>query len=700
MIHPIRFNNPEYIAIVSIIVIFVALIVLYGLLKRRKELKSFGALSHQRRCDFSLSERILTYKSIALVIGFILLGITLLRPLWGHKDFEVFEKDRDIIFVLDISRSMSATDVRPNRLDAARRSIENTIPSIVGVKVALVTFAGSAEIRCPITDDYEFFLQTLANATPDSAVVGGSFLNSALEKVSDKLLDQKRQGKQEVIVISDGGDFITKSFDKICSVIKAKGARLTIIGLGDPSYESRIPLNDVDFLKYKGEVVKTKLDGKLLKEVAFKAGGLYIEIGTSVLDMKSIISTLISSESLKLSDDKPLNEYKDRFQIFLLFALLIFIYWAYPIQVGRTILGFAIIFVSMNTYGENAESFYSKGNYSKAAELFGKDISQNSNNKFLLYNFANSLQKSGEHIKAYNTYESLLANLDNGDVDFGNRIIYDMAIIAISMSEKALELDAVSSNFRNEKSLELIRFLLSSGVANENILNAFQYSKNLSKKINAKLDELKKREAEREKIKESLKNDLKKLIEEQRIINDLSKNINNLFDISEKEKKVVESVKILIEKISKEAKTEGKTVDTIKYVTSMNKALAFLKEAVKNANATIENVDKKNIKLVAEKSFATLVNLAEALLALDDNNDNSDVEDDENVDLSIDEMNADEDDEYKDSSSSDGDLNSGNEVQSLPMPEQLEGEILKSEKENLERREQNRGKYIKMEKDW
>lgn len=703
----IKFYNLNYFP-VFLIAIIVAVLLGYCLVKRLKELNFYGALSKNPQYNFAFRERVLLYKSIICFIGFLLLCIVILRPLWGDKKSEIFGKDRDVIFVLDISKSMLAQDIKPNRLENAKNSIENALPYLFGAKVALVSFAGSSEIRCPLSDDYDFFSECLKNCVPENAALGGSYLNSALEKVVDKVLNKDRATKQNIIVISDGGDFITKDIDGIAKEIKDLGAKLTIIGVGDTIYESNIPLKDGSFLSYKDEYVKTKLENEFLKDVAFKAGGNYVEIGIKSLSISDILSILISSDTLKVVENKSLDEYEDRFQIFLFFAIIAFLIWAYPIGYDKkkAVLKCLIFMFALNIYGGQGEELFLAKDYENAKEIFRQEAEKNPKNLIARYNYARSLYAIKEYDIAYYNYESVLSlAMENEDAIIQDRVTYDMAVVACIYAQNLLDTDIRRADYMARKSMDLFRELLINASTNDKIPDAFLYHRKVIKSVETALKELEDTQAKMEEIKKEFVKEIEELI----ILEDKILNLTSQDNFQEGEVFQNSSIKRtekLLENIAIHSKDiESQVIELKAFVAIMQELESFVKKAHTSEKESLKSSLEKNKSKTVTHAQEAIIYLSEALTLIKDSSNSSESTSSSESGEEYEEEESEEYDEesegdYSDSEASENDLNEGTSMTSLPSPEQLEGKILQSEKENNMRRDQTRGKYQKVEKDW
>ena len=317
---PIHFYNPGMLIWLWLVPV-VAGLFLYAAARRRQAIKAFGAdtalVSRKREAFGSCA-------AVALVV------IALARPAWDLQEQQLQETGRDVIFLLDVSRSMLAEDMHPNRLENAKTSILDCVETLSGDRVGLVLFAGSAELRCPLTMDYDYFRMALRQATPESVTVGGTMLANAIEKVVDKLIDPEKSGMQDLILITDGEDMVEGS-DEIEAVklLGDAGVRLIAIGLGDRSHGSRIALEDEttgarSFMKHGNTEVWTKLHSETLRRMAAAApNSFYFDVGNGPFDLAQIYRQVMENAERTSTHTRTLERYEEKFPLFLGGAVIV-----------------------------------------------------------------------------------------------------------------------------------------------------------------------------------------------------------------------------------------------------------------------------------------------------------------------------------------------------------------------------------------
>ena len=173
------------------------------------------------------------------------------------------------MIALDVSRSMLAADVFPSRLEIARIAILEALPALTGHRMALVTFAGSASVRVPLTLDHEFVRYMLERADPSDMDLGSTSLQAALEKVATSVLTDAARGGRDLVLFTDGEDHLS-DLAKTAGLLAQCGARVLIVGLGDPDRGARVP-DAVDmgrWMRHNNVEVVSRLEEDTLAKLA------------------------------------------------------------------------------------------------------------------------------------------------------------------------------------------------------------------------------------------------------------------------------------------------------------------------------------------------------------------------------------------------------------------------------------------------
>ena len=255
------------------------------------------------------------------LLALALLVIALARPAWHAIPQDVHSSGRDVVFLLDVSKSMLAEDLKPNRLERAKLAIDDCVNVLNGDRVALVVFAGGMVVKCPLTQDYGFFRMMLTDVSTDSVSRGGTLIGDALRKIRKEVFDGVERKYRDIVLITDGEDH--ESFpQQAAEELGKEGIRLLAVGLGDEAAGSSIMVPSEQgarsVLRYHGEVIKTKLDSRTLRNMASATpGGRYLPVGTGNFDLGQIYKDLIATAERRELESQTLERYEEKFQIFL-----------------------------------------------------------------------------------------------------------------------------------------------------------------------------------------------------------------------------------------------------------------------------------------------------------------------------------------------------------------------------------------------
>jgi Ca-activated chloride channel family protein len=419
----------------------------------------------------------------AACVGAALLVLALARPAWRQHAVSAEASGRDVVFVLDASRSMLANDVYPNRLESAKTAISDALDRLAGDRVALVVFAGSAEIQCPLTEDYSFFRMALSDAGVDTPAAGGTQIAAALTKVADRVLLPEDRGYADVILISDGGDQSPNEEAAAVKKLNDAGARLIVIGVGDKTRGSRIPLPatkdaPAQFLSHKGTDVVTRLESASLERLAKQSeDGFYFDASGGSPDLRRVHNEVLSQAPKKIRASTVAMQSDDISFVFLAAALLV-LWWGWldesPRRRGRAgaavLLAF-IVSASPVLAGETAgEAFargnrlYAAGDYAGAQSAFLEARARRPGSPEIAFNLGDAAYRVGDYASAGQAFEeaavmtrspSLRArsyyNLGNSQFQQGQTSADDAATLAfyqraIHSFRTTLEVEAASDD--------------------------------------------------------------------------------------------------------------------------------------------------------------------------------------------------------------------------------------------------------------
>lgn len=294
--------------------------------KRRQAMEIFADAKLLARLTGPEQKRKRFFKGFLLLAGIALMLFALAGPRWGSHYQEVSQKGVDIMLLVDVSRSMLVEDIKPSRLERARREILDFLKVVQGDRVGLVAFSGAAFVQCPLTLDYgalEMFLGTLE---PDLIPVPGTDIGAAID-TGLSAFDFKSETDKVIILITDGEDNEGKGLEASRKA-RDRGVRVFVFGMGDPA-GGPVPASDGQggFKKDRGgKVVLSKLDEKGLKQIASQTGGTYVRSVAGDLDLDLLYFDGIKSvtEARTLKSGK-IRVFEERFPIFVAAAFLLLI---------------------------------------------------------------------------------------------------------------------------------------------------------------------------------------------------------------------------------------------------------------------------------------------------------------------------------------------------------------------------------------
>ena len=310
----LQFLQHEYLLFGWAIPILIGILMLHLERQTRKRARlHHSSLPKKQSLVFGVLKHSLLFLGLGLCI------IALARPVTEQEPITVKREGRDVVFMLDVSRSMLAEDLAPNRLERAKLAIIDCIERLQGDRVGLVAFAGSAVVRCPLTLDYGFFKQMLENTSPDIQVKGGTNIGDTLRTIHTDVFDHQMKAYKDIILISDGGDHDSFPINA-AQTLGDEGIRLIVIGVGDKHTGQPIPIpgEKNKFVEYKGQRVLTKLDSDSLRQIGLATpGGIYLEVGTGSVDLGDVYMDLIRSQAKRNFGEETINNYHELFAWFL-----------------------------------------------------------------------------------------------------------------------------------------------------------------------------------------------------------------------------------------------------------------------------------------------------------------------------------------------------------------------------------------------
>jgi len=318
-----RFANIEMLWWLVTIPVFVIGYVVYTHRKRR-QLTEFGdsELMAQLMPDASKSRPVLKFGILMFALALLIVAVA--RPQYGQKEKSVKRQGCEVMVALDISNSMLAEDVSPNRLDRAKQMLSKMMDGMVDDKVGLIVFAGEAFTQLPITCDYVSAKMFLNTISPSLIATQGTAIGAALQRAIVSFGEQESDAGRAIILITDGENH---EDDAIAAANKARelGIKVLVVGIGKPE-GSPIPkpgTNDY-FKDRSGQVVVSRLNEEMCQQIAQAGQGIYVRCDNTNTALRSLQKELEEVATAEL-ETTVYADYDEQYQSFVLVALLLLV---------------------------------------------------------------------------------------------------------------------------------------------------------------------------------------------------------------------------------------------------------------------------------------------------------------------------------------------------------------------------------------
>ena len=449
-----------------------------------------------------LSPKRLRYRNLIRILAMALAIMALARPQWGFQWEEVKQRGLSIIVALDTSKSMLAQDIKPNRLQQAKWGVRDLVKELRGDRIGLVAFAGDAFLQCPATIDYAAFLMMLDDVYAGIVPVGGTDLFQALEDSIESFeKSDETQADKVIILISDGeghtGDPLT-----LLPKLKEEGIRVFSIGVGTVEGDM-IETSDGLVKDSSGNVIKSRLNERMLERLAFETDGFYVRSAPGDFGLERVYQQGIAELQREEREARMSKTWTERFQWFLAAALLLLLIEAgiRPSKIShkrtqraqkksslgslRSFVAILFLLLPLISNGEDTPrssmrkglKAYKAGDYTNAVQALEKTALEFPG--IGNYNLGNAHYRLGDYEAAEGAYEEALRTTDlelqaKAYFNRGNALLarttaltgheqiglaIELAFQAMGMYEKAILLDSedleAKQNFERAQQLRL-----------------------------------------------------------------------------------------------------------------------------------------------------------------------------------------------------------------------------------------------------
>jgi len=269
--------------------------------------------------NFSYTKQFL--KLLSSSIALIFLFIAILQPQWHKKDVVVQQEGRDLLIMLDISRSMLAQDLKPNRLEFIKLKLKGLLAKLKFERVGLILFSGSSFIQCPLTSDHSTFSMFLDYVDVENISSGTTAIDSALKKAIETYKQYDDRKNKLALLVTDGEDF-SLNLKTIEKQAKQENIKIFSLGVGTPQ-GAPIPKVDISGkatggheTDESGKIALSKLNEPLLKEISENLNGGYVRATYDDSDLDYIVGMINKFEKEKF-DERKLSLYHDQYPLFL-----------------------------------------------------------------------------------------------------------------------------------------------------------------------------------------------------------------------------------------------------------------------------------------------------------------------------------------------------------------------------------------------
>lgn len=321
-----RFARPDVLWWLATVPLLAGIFLLAATSRRRALRRFAGGEPWAARFAGDASPHRRTVKSILLLAAVVLGIVAAARPQWGAGVEALERKGVDVVFALDTSKSMSAEDVPPNRLELAKSAAEGLLDRLANDRVALVTFAGKAAIACPLTLDHGAVRLLLDATGVEEVPVGGTALSEAVSLTLEAFGSAGRETRSRVVVLFSDGEDHEGGVGPAAEKLREAGVVLHAVGLGT---ERGAPIPDPDApgdgARYKrdrdGRIVTTRLDGEILSSLASGSRGRYYRASVAGGELDDLAATIANMEAGEAGSVLR-TRWEDRYQIPLALAIL------------------------------------------------------------------------------------------------------------------------------------------------------------------------------------------------------------------------------------------------------------------------------------------------------------------------------------------------------------------------------------------
>lgn len=316
-----RFENKEFIYLLFLIPVLLIVFIINRQIKKRS-LNKFGDPEIINRLTPMISSVRPVVKFLLIIFALIFIIIGMARPQFGSKLEKIKRKGIEIVIALDVSNSMLAEDIKPNRLEKAKQAIARMVEKLTDDKIGLIVFAGDAYVQIPITSDYASAKMFLSSINTQIVPKQGTAIGSAID-LGINSFSPDNESSKALIIITDGETHDNKARSMTEKAVE-KGITVYTIGVGTPT-GTPIPVysgNQRTFKKdNKGKTIISKLNENMLQEIATAGNGSYVRASNNRLGLNMLFDQIADIEKKEM-ETRIYTEYNEKYQYLIGLAIL------------------------------------------------------------------------------------------------------------------------------------------------------------------------------------------------------------------------------------------------------------------------------------------------------------------------------------------------------------------------------------------
>lgn len=468
-----RFESPQYLYLLLVLVALAA-IHYYIIYRKKQQVKRFGDPELTRQLFLGVSRWRPEVKFWITMLALASFIVALARPQFGTRLDTRERTGIEAIIALDVSNSMLAEDVKPNRLEKAKMMVSNMVDGMRDDKIGLIVFAGQAFVQLPITSDYvsaKMFLETIS---PSMMSVQGTDIAEAIN-LSMRSFTQQEDVSRAIFVITDGEDNEARGVEA-AKQAASKGVRVYVLGIGNPGGAPiPIPGTGQYIIDDEGNTVISKLSEEMCREIATAGNGSYIYVDNSSSAQKKLSEQVDRLAKAKM-ESQIYSEYDEQFQGFVLIGILLLLLDVFLLEReskstwlsnlfhrGRPVAALFLLIFSLTAMAQTDRDYIRRGNrlmrdsvYDKAQVEYQKAIEKDNTNPISHFNLGNALLYQNKAEDAMKEYETA-ARLEKDKTRLA-QIYHNMGVVLQSAKQFDKAVACYRNSLRNDPTNDETRY--------------------------------------------------------------------------------------------------------------------------------------------------------------------------------------------------------------------------------------------------